>query len=200
MGFAKPARVDRDCSVTRKTAEVGETLVLTGRLTATGVRSFLRETAPVLAATPSTPLTLDLTGLAQIDSAGALALLELEEAARIRSRPFRVIGASSEVQGVMNLIDRDAQALPVLKAEKGGVQVLERLGGTFGALGRDFVEVMTFLGELITALSYCLLHPRAIRRGDVVYYMKKAGAEALPIVGLISLLIGLIMAFMSSFS
>jgi len=200
MGLGKPARADRAYCVTRKTTteEVGETLAVAGRLTTSGIRSFLRETAPVFAAASQIPLTLDLSSLVQIDSAGALALLELEEAARAGSRPFRMIGASREIQGVMDLIDLDAQALPVLQADKGSVSVLERLGGTFGVLGRDFIEVMTFLGELITALSYCLFHPRSIRYGDVVYYMKKAGAEALPIVGLISLLIGLIMAFMSS--
>ena len=57
---------------------------------------------------------------------------------------------------------------------------------------------MSFVGELVTALIYCLAHPRLVRWADVTFYMKRAGADGLPIVALISLLLGLIMAFMSS--
>jgi phospholipid/cholesterol/gamma-HCH transport system permease protein len=39
---------------------------------------------------------------------------------------------------------------------------------------------------------------KKVRWGDVVSYMKKVGVDGLPIVGLISFLLGLIMAFMSS--
>jgi phospholipid/cholesterol/gamma-HCH transport system permease protein len=57
---------------------------------------------------------------------------------------------------------------------------------------------MVFLGDLIIVLGRSLAHPRSVRWSEVTFYMKKAGIEALPIVGLISVLIGLIIAFMSS--
>ncbi|MEZ4548941.1 MAG: ABC transporter permease [Desulfobacterales bacterium] len=40
--------------------------------------------------------------------------------------------------------------------------------------------------------------PKSLRTHDIVRYMKTTGVDALPVVGLISFLIGLIMAFMSS--
>ena len=43
-----------------------------------------------------------------------------------------------------------------------------------------------------------LPHPRSVRWGDVLFYMKRAGVDGLPIIGLIGLLLGLILAFMSS--
>ena len=57
---------------------------------------------------------------------------------------------------------------------------------------------MTFLGDLVAALVHLAGHPREVRWGDVFFYMRRTGAEGFPIVGLISLLIGLIIAFMSS--
>jgi phospholipid/cholesterol/gamma-HCH transport system permease protein len=57
---------------------------------------------------------------------------------------------------------------------------------------------MSFVGELMLALIYSLRRPRSMRWNDVLYYMKRAGVDGLPIVGLIGLLMGLIMAFMSS--
>ena len=57
---------------------------------------------------------------------------------------------------------------------------------------------MTFLGDLLTALLRSIFHPRSVRWDDVFFYMKRAGVEGLPIVGLINFLLGLIIAFMSS--
>ncbi|MGB9293880.1 MAG: ABC transporter permease, partial [Desulfobaccales bacterium] len=62
----------------------------------------------------------------------------------------------------------------------------------------DLVEVTVFLGALLISLMQALLHPRSVRWQDVAYYMKRAGADGLPIVGLLSFLLGLIIAFMSS--
>ena len=60
------------------------------------------------------------------------------------------------------------------------------------------MQVLTFLGDLLTSLWYALLHPHSVRWGDVLFYMKRAGVDGLPIIGLIGLLLGLIIAFMSS--
>ena len=65
-------------------------------------------------------------------------------------------------------------------------------------IATDFTAMMTFLGDLVAALIHLIGHPRDVRWGDVLFPMRRAGAEGLPIVGLISLLIGLIIAFMSS--
>ena len=57
---------------------------------------------------------------------------------------------------------------------------------------------MTFLGDLLGALLHSFLHPRSVRWEDVLFYMWRTGVEGLPIVGLLSFLLGLIIAFMSS--
>jgi phospholipid/cholesterol/gamma-HCH transport system permease protein len=72
------------------------------------------------------------------------------------------------------------------------------VGGATLKILNDFISVMTFLGELLAALFYSLLHPRSVRWEDVLFYMKRTGVEGLAIVGLINFLLGLIIAFMSS--
>jgi phospholipid/cholesterol/gamma-HCH transport system permease protein len=72
------------------------------------------------------------------------------------------------------------------------------MGEATRLLLNDFFEVLSFVGELILALISSLRRPRSMRWNDVLYYMKRAGVDGLPIVGLISILMGLIMAFMSS--
>ena len=50
---------------------------------------------------------------------------------------------------------------------------------------KDFTALITFLGDLITALVQLLARPREVRWEDVFFYMRRAGADGLPIVGLI---------------
>jgi phospholipid/cholesterol/gamma-HCH transport system permease protein len=58
--------------------------------------------------------------------------------------------------------------------------------------------LVSFLGSVVLSLVEVCLHPGRLRRGDTVVLMQKIGVDAVPIVGLISFLLGLIMAFVSS--
>jgi phospholipid/cholesterol/gamma-HCH transport system permease protein len=85
---------------------------------------------------------------------------------------------------------------PLLSEKKSNV--IEQIGEGSLRILNDFISIMTFLGDLLTALGRSFFRPRAVRWEDVFFYLKRAGVEGLPIVGLISFLLGLIIAFMSS--
>ncbi|MDD5169322.1 MAG: ABC transporter permease [Syntrophales bacterium] len=173
-------------------------ITLSGQLIVSGINEFLKEIDEIFEKMKSPSITLNLTGLVHMDSTGALALIHAEDLARLHKVPFAYEGMSHEVKGVMDLVNREALLVPPIHSDKRSASFLENVGETSLTFYRDFVAVITFLGEMIVALVFVLFHPRVVRWGDVMLYMKKTGAEALPIVGLISVLIGLIMAFMSS--
>ncbi|MEJ2697690.1 MAG: ABC transporter permease [Candidatus Sulfobium sp.] len=143
-------------------------------------------------------LTVDLSGLEYLDSAGALVLVELENMARSASLAFRFVNLSQETQGIMALLDRDAISRGPLITERGASGIIEEVGDVALILFRDFVRFMTFLGELLTAVVYSVTHPRSLRWEDVFFYMKRAGVDGLPIVGLINLLLGFVIGIMAS--
>jgi phospholipid/cholesterol/gamma-HCH transport system permease protein len=58
--------------------------------------------------------------------------------------------------------------------------------------------MISFLGSVLLAFAQIIYAPKSLRLDDTIDCMKKTGADAVPIVGLISFLLGLIMAFMSS--
>jgi phospholipid/cholesterol/gamma-HCH transport system permease protein len=123
--------------------------------------------------------------------------VELEQEAQARAIPFRLINTSEEFQRVLGIIDRKSLTTPPLKVEeKSGL--VERVGGATLTGIDDLVQVTTFVGDLILSLISSLLHPRTVRWGEVGFYMKRAGVDALPILGLLSFLLGMVMAFMSS--
>jgi len=156
-----------------------------------GVQARLQEMAPA-------KLTVDLSRVEYLDSAGALVLLKLQQAARTRSLDFQFANIPATVRGIMDLLDREDLAAPPLIKDRDATNLVEELGGGAKRFTEDLVQVTTFLGELLRALAYALLHPRSVRWNDVASYMKRAGMDGLPIVSLISFLLGLILAFMSS--
>jgi phospholipid/cholesterol/gamma-HCH transport system permease protein len=143
-------------------------------------------------------ITLDLAGVEYMDRAGALLLIELENDASARSFSLAVVNMSSKEQGIMNLLDRDALFKPALMPKERGLNIIQQIGNASLDIMGDLVEAITFGGEIMVNLLLSLLKPLTVRWGDVLSYMKKVGVDGLPIVGLISFLLGLIMAFMSS--
>lgn len=155
------------------------------------IRSRLEELAP-------SRLTVDLSRVDYLDSSGALFLLRLKKEAQARSLDFQFIRTPAAARGIMEILDREDLAAAPLIQDRDQTGIVEELGIGARRFSADLAQVTTFLGELITALIYALFHPRSVRWQDVAAYMKRAGLDGLPIVGLISFLLGLILAFMSS--
>jgi phospholipid/cholesterol/gamma-HCH transport system permease protein len=59
-------------------------------------------------------------------------------------------------------------------------------------------DISTFAGEIVVGVGHLLSRPSRFRWGDCLEVMQQTGARALPIVGLISFLVGVIMAFQAA--
>ncbi len=172
-------------------------LSLFGRIEISNLHRFLSESDDLIRKIPPGSLRVDLSGVEYLDSAGALGLLRLDDGARARSISLQFVNMTEEAKRIMGLINREALfAKPLVTERKSNI--IEQVGEGSLRMFNDFVSIMTFLGDLLMALTRSFFHPRAVRLEEVLFYMKRAGVEGLPIVGLISFLLGLIIAFMSS--
>jgi len=171
--------------------------LLSGRLDLENLHALRGEIRKILGEPAPARLSVDLSGVTYLDSAGALVLVELEQEAAARALPLGFVNLTPEVQGILGLIDPASLTTPPLISEE-TPNLLERVGEATLSFLTDLVQVLTFLGELLQALGASLLKPRSVRWGEVLFYLKRAGVDGLPIVGLISVLLGLIIAFMSS--
>ena len=173
-------------------------LFVSGRIALDDLNNFISDARSILLNKPAKKLMVDIAGVKYLDSAGTLALFQLEEEQTARSASVAFHGVSDELKGILTLLEKKAHHAPLLVPERKQPNILEQMGEAARMLLDDFFEVMSFVGELIVALIGSLRSPRSLRWNDVLYYMKRAGVDGLPIVGLIGLLMGLIMAFMSS--
>ena len=174
------------------------TLSISGSASLDTISLMLPEIKTLLEEKHPSKLTADLGNVEYLDSAGALLLIQLENEAERRSVPFAYLNMSDKVKGIMTLLDRDAISANPIIPEKRTIGFFERIGEASINLYDDILEVISFGGELTLEIIYSLFHIRSVRWADVIVYMKKVGVDGLPIVGLITFLLGLILAFMSS--
>jgi phospholipid/cholesterol/gamma-HCH transport system permease protein len=102
-------------------------------------------------------------------------------------------------EGVKRLLELASAVPPKDSASKAKRSpVLERVGTGAISSFSSAVEVFGFIGESFLAFI-CFVRGRAsFRRSDLFLFIQDCGAQALPIVTLISLLIGLILAFVGA--
>jgi phospholipid/cholesterol/gamma-HCH transport system permease protein len=180
--------------------EKGGEIILSpvGRIETESLHTFLEEATTLVNQMNPRKLIVDLSKVGYLDSAGALGLIHLEEMMKSRSVAFQLIHATHEARRILDLVDREALAATPLAGEATPENVFEEIGQVCLKICNDFVALMTFLADLLGGLLYSFLHPRSVRWEDLLFYMWRTGVEGLPIVGLLSFLLGLIIAFMSS--
>jgi len=110
------------------------------------------------------------------------------------------VDLSALPSGVQSLI-KLATAVPIRKdAKKIDSQptVIEEVGNTAISLFDETLKFLTFLGEVYLSLSRFLRGKARFRNQDFWLIVQQCGPTALPIITLISLLMGLILAFMGA--
>jgi phospholipid/cholesterol/gamma-HCH transport system permease protein len=78
------------------------------------------------------------------------------------------------------------------------VSLLERLGEVGLRAGRTVMDTFDFIGELALSVIRLVRGRAQFRMAEVLQIVQACGWQALPIVSLISLLVGLILAFMGA--
>ena len=75
------------------------------------------------------------------------------------------------------------------------IGVLARLGMGAAAMFEQSVALLAFIGECAAAFAGWLAHPARIRWRPILFNIRSAGFDALPIVGLLAFLLGIVVAY-----
>ncbi|MCG3133262.1 MAG: hypothetical protein HMLKMBBP_00387 [Planctomycetes bacterium] len=187
MGGAATIRLERDGP--RAVARVA------GELTLATTPPLWREVRGVAAACEE----IDVRGVPRCDSAGAALLVHLrrESAARNGGRDAPITGAVAQVASMLAIVeDADVHPIsPVAPPHEPDDGVFERVGGAAMRLAEAARGGLGYVGDVTASLAQALASPRTVRWKDAFLYMTRAGADALPIVALINVLMGIILAF-----
>ena len=143
----------------------------------------------------SRAVTINISSVEDLDTYGAWLIERLV-------RRFRAYGVAT---GLSAVPDRFKGLLEAVHEAPGDAVVrskrvnpflgtLEAIGRSFPQLGSDVVAFSEMLGALAAATVRVLLHPRRFRLTSAIHHLDRVGWQALPIMVLISFLIGAIIA------
>jgi phospholipid/cholesterol/gamma-HCH transport system permease protein len=143
-------------------------------------------------------LVIDLEKLNDLDDYGVSVLVELKKTMGDRRGNFSLTNISEKVNEILTMHRFNMLGQQSVSAHKTSQNFFTHLGNSTFTIGSEIRFMLTFLGDTCFSFLMFLRHPGSLRFNDTVENMKRVGLDALPIVGLISFLLGLIMAFMSS--
>lgn len=193
------AQLSPSCSLVAAGETGGDILLsVSGSISLRTLNTIHAEFEALMAKLHPARITIDLNAVEYLDSAGVLALQEMEKYSADRSIPCVFSTMSSEARGILTLVNQSLAAAPPPASPKKENGFMEQIGETSMIVLKDFANLMTFLGDLLIAIFHALCRPGSIRWTDFFFYVRRAGLDGLPIVALLSFLLGLIIAFMSS--
>jgi phospholipid/cholesterol/gamma-HCH transport system permease protein len=175
----------------------GEILEISGELSGATVASARSQIVAALAASRSASLEVDVRGVDRGDTSGMSLLYELAQGRLSAHQSASVKGLRPEFQPLLGVFP-SPEEMSRLQAPSVRRGSFEEIGAHVLSLGSDVRDQLTFLGAVVQALASGLLSRRRMRWPEVAVIFEKAGVNAVPIVALISLLTGVIIAFESA--
>ena len=170
---------------------------LLGSLDVHTMGSLWRELEERLRPAQALALEVDATDL-DVRGGGGLALLRyLKTGGFTPEAVVTLRGLKPEVDQILHLFaGQDLQ--PNQTGQPQPPSVLQEIGTAARSFARDLREQVAFVGNMAREMAATLIHPERLRLLEVRRLCIAAGANALPIVSLLSFLIGLIIAFEGS--
>jgi phospholipid/cholesterol/gamma-HCH transport system permease protein len=140
-------------------------------------------------------LKIEMAGVSELDTLGAWLLEKISRHAQACGHSVAVAGVADRYAGLIEdvrLVNRDK---PASRAAQNPVLArLEEVGrSTFGA-AEELSAFLQMLGAFGSALFGVLRRPRSLRLTSLVYHLHQVGWRAIPIMALVTFLIGAIIA------
>lgn len=143
----------------------------------------------------SNNIEIDGHQLTYLDSASALTLVNFSTEMQSAGKKVRFSKFSKEHQGVLDLILRHEDALAFEPPPKSRYDFLCSLGEETLNKLKEVHGVVILIGDLFIRLIDACYHLRRFRLPAIISNIDSAGIKALPILALLSFLIGIVLAY-----
>jgi phospholipid/cholesterol/gamma-HCH transport system permease protein len=143
-------------------------------------------------------VTVDLADIERLDTTGALLLLRTEHALAERGNSVALANVRASFAPLIEQIRARGGAQPLphpLPPHHTLVGFVARVGEVTIQLLRRAYSILGFGGLVSLTIANLVRRPGRLRWTATLVQMEKAGVDAMPIVGLLSFLIGVVMAY-----
>ncbi|MDF7806115.1 MlaE family lipid ABC transporter permease subunit [Pontiellaceae bacterium B12219] len=170
-------------------------ITVTGRLDAPSAAHLWPDVHALLETKDVRSMVVDGSGILYADGAGTALLVFMRQVALRREIALEFQGLEADVAAMLELYPAEKLADPIAAAPKRSSDLVEQIGHAAWGAFVGVKDHISFLGELVVGLFKMVFHPGGIRVKDFFSVVEASGPQALPIIGMLGFLVGLILAF-----
>jgi phospholipid/cholesterol/gamma-HCH transport system permease protein len=138
---------------------------------------------------------LDMAEVRELDTVGAWLIEKMTRRAQSAGRRTEMVGVADDYVGLIEEVRQVNRRNPALAPALNPVVArVNDVGRAAVSASEDVTVFLQMLGSLFLAIVGVLRRPRSLRMTSLVYQFYRAGWQAIPIVVLITFLIGAIIA------
>jgi phospholipid/cholesterol/gamma-HCH transport system permease protein len=140
-------------------------------------------------------VTIDLSGVDRLDTAGAWLLLRTERDLMASGNAVEMLNLKSNLAPLIDQVRAAGSVAPARHPRHTLVGYIGRIGQTSAGLVSRAYSLLGFLGIVSATAVRLIRHPRRLRLTAIVAQMEQTGVNALPIVSLLTFMIGIVIAY-----
>lgn len=137
-------------------------------------------------------ITVDLAHINKIDITGAFLIKKIIAKLNNKMSEVKVIGLRHDYEMLFNIIDIDIQSH---QSKKDKFQFLYNIGENIVNSITEVINFLSFFGEIFHTILKSILKPKKIRIKEILYEIEYTGVYAIPIVALVGMLVGVVIAY-----
>ena len=140
-------------------------------------------------------IAINITRIDYLDTYGAWLIERALRNWTTQGRDARLVGLHEDYRGLFEKVHAGTQTLsPPPPRRNSIIATLESVGMTMAGVGGDLILLAQMIGSLMIAIKRVMLRPTTFRFTSMVHQLERVGWRAVPIVLLITVLIGAILA------
>lgn len=154
----------------------------------------------------NTNISVECADIQAMDTVGALLIKKLQQRLIEQNTAVNLKNLPPAFKKIMDAVDVqltiDAQLISDSKQHNGAKATLNAAPNLLARIGKftflavkQFAEMLSFIGETAIVLAKSVAQPKRIRWRPILFNIRTAGFDALPIVGLLSFLLGIVVAY-----
>jgi phospholipid/cholesterol/gamma-HCH transport system permease protein len=137
---------------------------------------------------------IDASQVSKLDTFGAWLIERLRRSLTQGDVEATIAGLSADYSSLVDEVRRVKATPPAHATSVTITGILDQIGRSVAGFGTTIIELVDMLGAILAAAGRVIIHPSRFRLTSTVHHLEQVCWRAVPIVGLITFLIGCIIS------
>lgn len=139
-------------------------------------------------------IIIDVSQVRTLDTFGAWLIERMRRNLVSGGVTPRIVGLSANYASLVDEVSRVKDGVPLVKEPATLTTMLESVGRSVYDVGQTLLGLIAMMGSILNAMWRVLLHPTSFRLTSLIHHLEQVCWRAVPIILLITFLIGCIIA------